>query len=55
MRVKVTPRDALIIVDVQKDFLPGGALPVPAGDEVVEPLNEYILVCLKGSTCLRNP
>ena len=26
---------ALIIVDVQNDFLPGGALPVPRGDEVV--------------------
>lgn len=29
---------ALICVDVQYDFLPGGALPVPNGDEVVEPL-----------------
>jgi nicotinamidase/pyrazinamidase len=27
--------DALIIVDVQKDFLPGGALAVPHGDEVI--------------------
>lgn len=27
--------DALLIVDVQRDFLPGGALAVPAGDEVV--------------------
>lgn len=27
--------DALLIVDVQADFLPGGALAVPAGDEVV--------------------
>jgi nicotinamidase/pyrazinamidase len=31
--------DALIIVDVQRDFLPGGALGVPRGDAVVEPLN----------------
>jgi nicotinamidase/pyrazinamidase len=31
--------DALIVVDVQRDFVPGGALGVPAGDEVVEPLN----------------
>jgi nicotinamidase/pyrazinamidase len=31
--------DALIVVDVQRDFLPGGALPVPGGDAVVEPLN----------------
>jgi nicotinamidase/pyrazinamidase len=34
--------DALIIVDVQNDFLPGGALAVPHGDEVVERLNRYI-------------
>ena len=26
---------ALILVDLQNDFMPGGALPVPAGDEVV--------------------
>jgi nicotinamidase/pyrazinamidase len=31
--------DALIIVDVQRDFLPGGALGVPRGDAVIEPLN----------------
>lgn len=30
---------ALIIVDVQNDFLPGGALAVPHGDEVIEPIN----------------
>lgn len=30
---------ALILVDLQNDFLPGGALAVPAGDEVVEPAN----------------
>jgi nicotinamidase/pyrazinamidase len=34
--------DALIVVDVQNDFCPGGALPVPKGDEVVPVLNEYI-------------
>jgi nicotinamidase/pyrazinamidase len=32
------PGDALIIVDVQNDFLPGGALPVTHGDEVIAPL-----------------
>ncbi len=30
---------ALLIVDVQNDFCPNGALPVPDGDRVVEPLN----------------
>ncbi len=34
--------DALIVVDVQNDFLPGGALAVPGGDEVVPVLNEYL-------------
>ncbi|MER3420738.1 MAG: bifunctional nicotinamidase/pyrazinamidase [Chloroflexota bacterium] len=33
--------DALLIVDVQNDFCPGGSLPVPHGDEVVPVLNEY--------------
>ncbi|QAX31216.1 bifunctional nicotinamidase/pyrazinamidase [Leisingera sp. NJS204] len=30
---------ALIVVDVQNDFCPGGALAVPGGDEVVAPVN----------------
>jgi nicotinamidase/pyrazinamidase len=34
--------DALIIVDVQKDFCPGGALPIRNGDEVVPVLNRWI-------------
>lgn len=29
------PTDCLIVVDVQNDFLPGGALAVPKGDEIV--------------------
>jgi len=36
------PGDALLIVDVQVDFLPGGALPVPGGDAVIAPLNHYV-------------
>lgn len=35
-------KDALIIVDVQNDFCPGGALQVAEGDRVVAPLNRYI-------------
>lgn len=34
--------DALIIVDVQRDFCPGGALAIEGGDEIVEPLNRWI-------------
>jgi nicotinamidase/pyrazinamidase len=31
--------EALVVVDVQNDFCPGGALGVPDGDAVVEPIN----------------
>jgi nicotinamidase/pyrazinamidase len=34
--------DALIAVDVQNDFLPGGSLPVPQGDAVVPAMNRYL-------------
>lgn len=40
-------KKALIIVDIQKDFCPGGTLPVPNGDEVVEPLNWMIDYAVK--------
>jgi nicotinamidase/pyrazinamidase len=40
-------QQALIVVDVQNDFCPGGALAVPHGDEVVEPLNELIVEFLE--------
>lgn len=33
---------ALLLVDVQNDFLPGGALAVPDGDAVLPAMNEYI-------------
>lgn len=44
MHAKVTlqPGDALIVTDIQNDFLPGGALAVPGGDEVISPANRYI-------------
>lgn len=31
--------NALILVDIQNDFIPGGALPVPEGDEIVSLVN----------------
>lgn len=37
-----TPGDALVIVDVQNDFLPGGSLAVPKGDEIILVLNRFI-------------
>jgi nicotinamidase/pyrazinamidase len=34
--------DALIVVDVQNDFCSGGALAVPDGEAVIEPINELM-------------
>jgi nicotinamidase/pyrazinamidase len=33
---------ALLVVDIQPDFLPGGALPVTGGDEILEPVAELM-------------
>ena len=33
---------ALIVVDVQKDFCPGGALPAPGGDDIIPALNRHL-------------
>ncbi|MFP4259016.1 MAG: isochorismatase family protein [Desulfovermiculus sp.] len=38
----LTANDALLVVDVQNDFCPGGALPVPEGDAVVPAINPWI-------------
>ena len=43
MTLTIDPtRDALIVVDVQRDFCPGGALAVPRGDEVVPVINRLL-------------
>jgi nicotinamidase/pyrazinamidase len=44
MAGKITPTedDALIVIDVQNDFCPGGALAVPKGDEIVPLVNLLI-------------
>ena len=36
--MRIEPTDALIVVDLQPDFMPGGALAVPGGDEVAAPI-----------------
>ena len=38
----IKANSALLIVDVQNDFCPGGALPIPEGDSLVPKLNAYI-------------
>lgn len=40
--IRLQSGDALIAVDVQNDFLPGGSLAVPQGDAVVPALNRYL-------------
>jgi nicotinamidase/pyrazinamidase len=40
--MKIDGKTALLVVDVQNDFCPGGALGVSEGDSVVPVLNEYI-------------
>jgi nicotinamidase/pyrazinamidase len=43
MSLQLDPRtDALIVVDVQRDFCPGGALAVPDGDAVVPVINRLL-------------
>jgi nicotinamidase/pyrazinamidase len=42
-------KDTLIIADIQIDFLPGGALPVHEGDQIIPVLNEYIKIFQKAN------
>jgi nicotinamidase/pyrazinamidase len=37
--MRVTHNDVLIVIDVQNDFCPGGALAVPGGDSVIAPIH----------------
>ncbi len=41
------PKKALLIVDVQNDFCPGGALGVPEGDKIIPAINKYIKIFAK--------
>jgi len=34
--------DALIVIDVQNDFCPGGSLAVAGGDEIIDPINALL-------------
>ena len=42
--MKITPAagDALIVVDMQNDFLPGGSLAVTGGGDIIPQLNRYL-------------
>jgi nicotinamidase/pyrazinamidase len=43
-------RSALLVVDVQNDFCPGGALPVPEGDRIVPVVNGYLAAAAERGT-----
>ena len=38
--MQITPQSVLLVIDVQNDFCPGGALVVPGGDEVIAPIHQ---------------
>ncbi|MFX1387421.1 MAG: bifunctional nicotinamidase/pyrazinamidase [Promethearchaeota archaeon] len=39
-KIKIGAKDALIIVDMQYDFIPGGSLPVKEGDLIIKGINK---------------
>lgn len=39
---KINDTDLLLVIDVQNDFCPGGALAVPDGDSIVPLINEHM-------------
>ncbi|MCX7738067.1 MAG: nicotinamidase [Hydrogenothermaceae bacterium] len=42
MKVAISNRDALIVVDMQNDFMPLGVLPVKEADRIVPVINNYV-------------
>jgi nicotinamidase/pyrazinamidase len=40
--IHLGPEDALLVIDMQYDFLPGGSLGVPDGHEVIAPINRLL-------------
>ena len=40
--IRLKSGDGLIAVDIQNDFLPGGSLAVPKGDQIIPVMNRYI-------------
>ncbi len=38
-KMSISEKDALIIVDIQNDFMPKGALPVEEGDQIIDSIN----------------
>ena len=47
--LNINNKDALLITDIQLDFLPGGTLPIKEGDQLIPVLNEYIKIFQKAN------
>jgi nicotinamidase/pyrazinamidase len=47
MKNRLQGADALLIVDAQIDFFPGGALPVPQGDVILPVINQWIKAAIE--------
>ena len=41
-RIQVLDSDALLVIDPQNDFCPGGSLAVAGGDEIFDPINRVM-------------
>jgi len=50
--VNISKDDALVIANIQIDFLPGGALPVSEGDIVIPVVNDYIKIFKKAGASI---
>lgn len=42
MDIKISDHDALLVVDMQNDFLPGGSLAVSGSDMIIPVINSYL-------------
>jgi nicotinamidase/pyrazinamidase len=49
MVYRLAQQDALLIIDVQNDFLEGGGLAVPGADEIIPVINSYIEIFKRAS------
>lgn len=47
MTICIAPDDALIVVDIQNDFIPGGSLPVSGAGDIISNVNDTMKVFLR--------
>ncbi len=52
MKIAVTKKDALVVVDMQKDFMPHGALAVAEADSIIGRVNDYTKLFEKRGCCV---